>query len=427
MVDGAQPTPLRIAWVVPGPIDQVTGGYLYDARIVAGLRRRGHRVDVHDIGVSCWPFDLSAGRRLLEAVRGGAYAFAVVDELAHPALVAALLHRRGLRSAARGRRACVPCLVVLVHHLRCSEPGPMVPRSVARAVERLALRTADAVICTSVTTAGTVRPLLRAACPVDVIRPGLDTHAGRGTVEDPHVRREPPQPPALARLPSEERAGGALVRIGESQRPNACLRVLLVGHWTPRKGILTALGALALTPPCISLDLVGDPDRDRDHAQRIRAALRQPSLAGRVRVHGRVRSDALMALYRSADAFLLASTYEGYGMVLAEALDARLPIVATRVGAVPEVVRDGAEAELVMPGDAASMARALVRLLDDPSERSRRSILASERAQDLPTWAESVELFEDVLVRTHDGTPIDAQGGRTAEGTEAPRRAVPAS
>lgn len=174
-------------------------------------------------------------------------------------------------------------------------------------------------------------------------------------------------------------------------------RLLLVGHWTPRKGVLDALAAVARLGPHVALDLVGEQDRDPEYAARVRSVLRDPALAGRVRAHGCVASDVLAKLYAGADALVLASTHEGYGMVLAEALAAGLPIVATRVGAVPEVVRDGFEAELVPAGDTAALGRAIDRLAGDPGERRRRAQLAFERARTLPRWSESVGAFEGHL------------------------------
>jgi glycosyltransferase involved in cell wall biosynthesis len=171
----------------------------------------------------------------------------------------------------------------------------------------------------------------------------------------------------------------------------------VVGHWTPRKGILDALHALTLAPESVTLDLVGETGRDPRYAARVRATLREPALAGRVRVHGRISSADLAALYASADALLLSSTHEGYGMVLAEAVAAELPVVATRVGAVPEVVREGKEAALVEPGDVPALARALQRLACDPAERRRRAECARERAASLPTWDASVAAFSAAL------------------------------
>jgi glycosyltransferase involved in cell wall biosynthesis len=172
-----------------------------------------------------------------------------------------------------------------------------------------------------------------------------------------------------------------------------------VAHWTPRKRILDALEVLRLTSDGVTCDLVGETDRDPAYAVRVRRMLATPELAGRVEVHGQVSSERLSELYAAADALLLCSSYEGYGMVLAEGLAAGLPIVATRVGAVPEVVRDGFDADLVGAGDIAGLARALERLARDPAERERRAALAREHAASLPTWDNSVAAFEQLLVR----------------------------
>ncbi len=134
-----------------------------------------------------------------------------------------------------------------------------------------------------------------------------------------------------------------------------------------------------------------------------------------MRVHGRVSSNRLAELYAAADGLVLASTHEGYGMVLAEGLAAGLPIVATRVGAVSEVVRDGLEAELVPPGNPRALARALDRLAD-PAERRRRRAHALERAPALPRWEDTCTAFEHVLTgMVEAGTGIAAvRVGRTS-------------
>jgi glycosyltransferase involved in cell wall biosynthesis len=378
-IRGSRPATRPLAWVIPGPLRQVTGGYLYDARIVDGLRARNWPVGVLDVRSSGWPLDAAAGRRLINGLRrdaadGAPWGAVVVDELAHPALVAALLTGR-LCTTLRGAP-----VVLLVHHLRCSEPAPWPQRALARLVEGVAVRAADLVICTSETTARTVRPLARRGVQVAVVRPGWDTHG------DIHARRD-----------------SVLQTSGGNISP---LRLLLVGHWTPRKGILAALEALRQTGPGVTLDLVGEQDRDPAYAARVWAALQKTELAGRVHVHGRAPDALLHRLFAEADALLMPSTHEGYGMVLAEALAAGLPIIATRVGAIPEVVRDGSEAELVPVDDAGALARAIERLAASPAERQRRSALARERARSLPTWADSLAAFEHLLaslVRTPVG------------------------
>jgi glycosyltransferase involved in cell wall biosynthesis len=86
---------------------------------------------------------------------------------------------------------------------------------------------------------------------------------------------------------------------------------------------------------------------------------------------------------RRADLFVHTSQWEGFGIVLLEAMLARLPIVATRVSAVPEVVVDGETGILVAPGDDTALAAALVGLLADPERAAGlgRAGLARARAE----------------------------------------------
>ena len=88
-------------------------------------------------------------------------------------------------------------------------------------------------------------------------------------------------------------------------------------------------------------------------------------------VTGPLPADQLDQYYQTASIFCLPTYQEPFGIVFIEAMAARLPIVATRVGAIPELVQDGINGRLVEPGDIQSLANALSELLDDP-EISRR-------------------------------------------------------
>jgi glycosyltransferase involved in cell wall biosynthesis len=257
----------------------------------------------------------------------------------------------------------------LIHHLRCSEPASAGARWRAAQVERLALAGVDRAVCTSFSTAAELRCLVRRPLPITVVSPGCDLHGAP-------ARSGPIRPAA------------------ELGRP---LRLLCVAHWTPRKGILELLAALERVSAPVELALVGDPARDPTYAAQVHSALARPALTGRVSVHGRVSSARLAAHYAAADAFVLSSSHEGYGIVLAEAIAAGLPIVATRVGAVPEVVRDGQETELVPFGDLAALAKALQRLAGDSTERARRAAWAQQRSASLPTWDQTGAAFEATL------------------------------
>jgi glycosyltransferase involved in cell wall biosynthesis len=93
------------------------------------------------------------------------------------------------------------------------------------------------------------------------------------------------------------------------------------------------------------------------------------------------RPDAVR-LMAGCDCFVLASQWEGLPVALMEALALGLPVVSTAVGGIPEVLRDGEDACLVPPGDAAALADALAELAVDPAKRSRLGARAQERAAD---------------------------------------------
>jgi glycosyltransferase involved in cell wall biosynthesis len=77
------------------------------------------------------------------------------------------------------------------------------------------------------------------------------------------------------------------------------------------------------------------------------------------------------ALLGASDVFTMASLWEGLGLVFLEAMAADLPVLATRVSAVPEVVVEDQTGLLVAPGDPADLARGMVRLARDPALRER--------------------------------------------------------
>jgi glycosyltransferase involved in cell wall biosynthesis len=130
------------------------------------------------------------------------------------------------------------------------------------------------------------------------------------------------------------------------------------------------------------------------------AALRQQiarlRLAGRVRLAGEVDRTPLERYYDHADAFVLATFHEGYGMALAEALARGLPVVSTRAGAVPDTVPPDA-CLLVPPGDPFALRGALARFLDEPDLRASLAAGARGARERLPSWAESCARLSQAL------------------------------
>ncbi len=110
-----------------------------------------------------------------------------------------------------------------------------------------------------------------------------------------------------------------------------------------------------------------------------RARVQALGLGESVLLPGRVEPSAWLA---RADVFVHTSRWEGFGIVLLEAMLAGLPVVATRVSAIPEIVVDGTTGVLTAPGDAAAIAAALSGLLADPERRRALGAAGRARARD---------------------------------------------
>ena len=143
--------------------------------------------------------------------------------------------------------------------------------------------------------------------------------------------------------------------------------LLFVGRLAAVKGVPVLFDALALarqTRPDLHLTLIGDgPER---------AALQAEAkpLGDAVRFVGYQSQDAVARALMQADALVLPSFAEGVPVVLMEAMAAGLPVIATRIAGIPELVQDGVSGVLVPPGDANALAMAILAALSDPAQKT---------------------------------------------------------
>jgi len=175
------------------------------------------------------------------------------------------------------------------------------------------------------------------------------------------------------------------------------LRMLCVATITPRKGHDVLVGALqrlgALDWECVC---VGSLLRDPIHAQRIARQIHDAGLNDRVRLYGEMADDELAGAYAAADCFVLASRYEGYGMVITEALARGLPVVCTRGGALAETLPPAAGL-LVAVDDVDALADALRCMIEESALRKRLREGARKARDGLKDWADAATEFARVL------------------------------
>ncbi len=182
--------------------------------------------------------------------------------------------------------------------------------------------------------------------------------------------------------------------------------VLAVGRLHAQKDyptLVAAMGSLQSRDPRPVLVVAGDGPEE----SAVRAAIAEHGVSAQLL--GR-RTD-VADLLRSADLLALASVWEARALVVQEAMQVGLPVVATAVGGVPELVGD--DALLVPPGDPRALARALAEVLDHPTEASRRAERALHRAAEWPDEDEVVELVLGHYLSLERSAHRDGTGTRS--------------
>jgi glycosyltransferase involved in cell wall biosynthesis len=343
----------RFAFAVPGDLATPTGGYAYDRRIIAELKALGWQVDVVGLGDG-FPRPSAeqkafAQAKLAEMTKGTPI---VVDGLAFGVLP----------EAARALYRDYP-LIGLVHHPLALETGVSALDAAAmKSSEKAALAATQRVIATSDLTAR-------------LLAKDYDVPFGRITVAPPGT----------------DRAASCAAKVGET------VRLLSIGSIVPRKGydvLIAALATLAGLP--WRLTIAGDRTRDAETAARLDADIARYKLGDRIDVLGTVSDETIAELYLQSDVFVLASRFEGYGMVFTEALARGLPVIGTTGGAIPETVPKDAGL-LVPPDDAAALASALREVITNGKKRESLAAAARASAAKLPTWQDSAQLFAKAI------------------------------
>jgi len=350
-----------LAMIVPGALDQLTGGYLFDRRMVDGLRASGRQVQVVELPGRYPDADASAraaATRALQALSDDR--IVVIDGLALPGFGDCLP-----AEAARLR------VLGLIHHPLSLETGiaPALADRMAT-LERRLWPMLRGVLCPSEHTARCVSAAGVAPSRIAVTPPGNDRLVASDTPS------RPPDPGAVTPL-----------------------RLLSVGSIVPRKGhrlLVEALSGLKALP--WHLTCIGSVERDPVAAADVRTAIAMHGLGDRVALAGEISPDALHHAWRDADAFVLPSSHEGYGMAYAEAMARGLPVIGTTAGAIPDTVPATAGL-LVEAGDVDALRLALQRLMVDAALRRQLAAGALRAAAALPDWPTAVRRWADAADR----------------------------
>lgn len=340
-----------LTFAYPGALETRTGGYGYDRCVIAALEVLGWQV--RKLGLGAGFPEPSAAVRL--AAKDALSALPDGETVLIDGLAFGVLGDWAERECERVK------IVALVHHPLALETGLTQTQTAHfRNAEIKALRHTRHVIVTSPATARTLVA-------------DYDVNAGGITIAVPGT--DPAKPPnTVARDPHH---------------------ILSIGSLTRRKGHDVLIAALKMVE---KLDwiatIVGSKNLDPATAAALEKQVRDLGLSERITITGEVEDTT--PYFARAGLFALASRYEGYGMVFAEALTHGLPIVACRAGAVPDVVPESA-GFLVPSDDPEAFAAALRRLLDDKRRAEKMAAAAGEAGRKLPGWQDTGQLISTAL------------------------------
>lgn len=342
----------NITFAFPGRLDLNTGGYAYDRRLIADLAAYGWHVGLMPLGEGFPSPDadvLADAERRLSALPD--QSLVIIDGLAF-----GVLDDWSAREARRLK------IIALVHHTLALEAGLGEHERVSfHNREKSALSGARQVIVTSPSTAREVRDHYGiSGGKITVALPGTDPGERALATE----RTEPPL-------------------------------ILSVGTLIRRKGHDVLLAALKLVEDMDwRAEIVGSKALDPHTADALAEQVSALGLTDRVILRGETLN--VREHMSQAHIFALASRYEGFGMVFAEALSHGLPIVACDAGAVPDVV-PGDAGILVPVDDPVAFANALRQLLGNPEDLASRAEAAWRAGQRLNRWTQTAEVVANVL------------------------------
>lgn len=368
---------MRIAQVTSYFDPHVGGVETHVRELARALTRRGHEVTViaadtegagptEDLGGvkvvrvpprATW-FDTPSMPGAVEAVVGGK--FDLVHSHSPPPIAT-------WRAARASRRAKIPHVLTFHCDPEIRRPmGDLIVESYRLTLGRSTLRRTDHLISTTASYASTSRTIWNYS-------PSVIPNA----VDASFFRPGAPAPRVAEKLPGKRG-----------------FRVLCVGRLVQHKGLEQLIDAMAFLRPPTHLLIVG--------AGPLKAALEARAAASpakeRIRFLGRVPLEDLPDIYRACDVFALPSVsrLEAFGIVALEAMASGLPVVASDIPGVREVVAEGGEGFLANPLDPASFASRIDALLQDPLRAARLGRNGRARVLREFTWERVAERVEDV-------------------------------
>ena len=369
---------MRFGLIIYGRLEQNSGGYLYDRKLVEHLRRQGHQVSVISLPPSSYIAHLADNfsTALLSKIKKLKLNLLLQDELNHPSLFLLNEHIKAGFS--------LP-IIAIVHHLRASEEHSALVKPIYRAIETRYLESVDGFIYNSLTTKKAVAEMLRRAKPGVVAQPGGDRLVPK--ISTAQVRKRAGQPGPL--------------------------RVIFIGNLVRRKAPhLLLKAAAALERGTVHLTFAGGAQSEPAYARSLKALAKGHGLDPWVEFCGHLNIKELRARLRASQVLAVPSSYEGFGIAYLEGMGFGLPPIGARAGAAPALIHHGRTGYLIEPGNARQLAEYLNRLHRDRALLARLGGAARQLWSRQPTWKQSMARIGNFLSSYNRAKPRSAPSWR---------------
>ncbi len=348
---------MRVAKIIIGDINSLTGGYLYEKKLIEYLRGKGVQADVVSIPNIPYMLQFFSNFWLFFYFLIKKYDVIIEDGMTHPAVWLFNLWARHVKKTK---------VVAIVHMFRWIALRDSWQMPLAKFMEKTMLMPTSLIIANSMHTKAEAEKMGLPAEAIEMVYPGFDMNLIRE--KGPRSRDE--------------------------------IKLLFVGNWVPCKGLDTLMEAMhRIDNPKIVLDIVGDDSFYPRYARKIKGKIAHWGLEDRVRLHGRIDRESIGKFYSEADIFVLPSYYEPFGIVFAEAMSFGLPIIATNAGGIPELVEHEENGLLVPPNDADALANAIDKLASSAELREKMGRESHEKSKGLNTWDECFRIVYGHLKR----------------------------
>ena len=345
---------MHIGLVIYGSLDTLSGGYLYDRKLVEYLHGQGDNIRIISLPwrnyaahlTDNFYFHLPKNLDIL-----------IEDELNHPSLI-----------ATNAGKHFYP-VVSLVHHLRCSELRPSWQNTFYRTIEKKYLQSVDGFIFNSETTKNVVN----------------------GIIDD--------EKKSVVAFPPTDRFGEQISEneiIERAKTPK--FRILFLGNVIRRKGLHTLLEALRHQAFDVKLDVVGSLASDPAYVQNTMKQIADYDLSSIVHFHGSLDNTPLIELLKQSHVLVVPSSYEGFGIVYLEGMGFGLPAIGTTVGAAGEIITHSENGFLIQPDDAEALAKYLSDLVSNRNLLTQLSINALKRFRQQPKWEQAAGRIRTFLL-----------------------------